>query len=302
MKALKKLFASAVVGTAMVAAPAMATTNPAIDPDGSGGAEFNLVSLDWNVGNALSVGGVDAVATGVGSKFTTYYQASLSLFNTVGPGIALPVGYEWTIVVGVDEVVTSVSGSQATFALDPGATINFLKIYYDPTPDANALAGTGYEGGDSVMILSATITALNSDFRATGGPGLLDQSGGDNYAGQQTIFGQGSTTATAKVDSFDSAFFTDLVLSSTVINLTFANTQQILPFQQVDPSAQFADGSGGFIIPNLGAVNGASGPDIQFQIDLNQSFDVRIIPEPLSAATGLMGLSALGLALRRRRA
>jgi len=52
----------------------------------------------------------------------------------------------------------------------------------------------------------------------------------------------------------------------------------------------------------LGDVNGLDGPDFIFQADANQSFDLIAIPEPVTASLSLLGLGALGMAIRRRRA
>ena len=61
------------------------------------------------------------------------------------------------------------------------------------------------------------------------------------------------------------------------------------------------DLAGNYIIPNLGAVNGLSGPDFQFEADVASTFFERegAVPEPATALLGLMSLGALGLIRRR---
>src|SRR5262249_54870992 len=119
--------------------------------------------------------------------------------------------------------------------------------------------------------------------------------------------------------------------ASQFINLTFLQNIGLgTPFKTTDPSAAFVTTAGGAIgpavdranltvgagHPDIGTLNGGlpgvatpdgtGGPDIMLQTDTNQTFGVApitIVPEPMTAGLGMMGIAALGLsALRRRRA
>lgn len=297
-------------GTALTlgAAQVQATVLVPVDPDGAGGSQgtVNVSSLDWNVGNALAVNGVTATnnfVSGTGStKTTVYVQSTLSALNT--PGGTVTPSVEWTIVGAIPEAVTGagiVGGtSVGTFGFDAtGATgENYIKIYADASPDANNLAGTGFN--DGTLILLARVTNVSSNFAGTGLSQRLDNFLTDNYPGVSTIAGVGATDLTADVVSWDPNYI-QLPAGPGNLHITLFNGSQVLPFNQVDPSAQFVNDAGGAVIPNTGAVNGVTGPDIRFQADANQAFDTIVIPEPM---TGMLSLGLAGLlvlASRRRR-
>jgi len=123
----------------------------------------------------------------------------------------------------------------------------------------------------------------------------LDQSGGNNYPGVQTVTGSGATSLVVVIDSFDPTFFPDLVAGSTLL---IANTSQVLPYNQTDPSAKFSSNgiADGDIngVSSVGPTNGISGPNTVFQADANLAANLAItaVPEPMSwvlLGVGLMG-------------
>jgi hypothetical protein len=307
-----KLLVAVVMG--VLALPALATVDVAVDRAGAGGADIVVSSLDWNVGNGLAIGAVPLAA---GTDFQVRVQNNLAVFNLAGGGTATPApGREWTLVGVLPEHTAAVTGAFptgfASFVLGPVvgpatpvdgvSTVagNTIQIW-ESAADSSNLAGTGFANG--TLILEATVTSLTSIFSATGGGAGTDLDqflGGDppidDYPAIDTVTGIGVTDLVATVNFTDPNFFTDFGPGPDSVALTLFNTSQLLPFNQAEPSALFLG-----YAPSIGPVNGLSGPDFQFQLDANQSFNLEVIPEPVTAALGMMGLSSLALALLRRR-
>lgn len=207
-----------------------------------------------------------------------------------------------------------------------------------PAPGA---AGTGTNAvlaadADAVLILSGRIDTLSSSFFAAAPIGNLDQFGGDNYGpgaagpggvGIDTVSGTGGTSLEidASILYYDPVFFP----ASIIDRISFASFVGV-PFITADPSARFlttglglaggtaattvstgvvpvADGAGDPTGASLGAINGADpagagGPDFQFLVDGNNSFQGQVIPEPASLTLFGILFGGMGLgAIRRRR-
>ncbi len=250
----------------------------------------------------------------------------------------LNTSYEITAVARFDERVSTVfvdfaaGTANVNFAHVPNAD-EYLEIYYGAGAAFNAsdLNGTGFN--DGVKILEADILAgpglFTSNFAASLAldgsliTDVLDKVNPNDYLGLTTITGIGSTQFTAQVTDFDPAFFVD-VLSTVGFTAETENTQG-LPFTKVDPSSAFLVNSAGtaeFEAPvtsgagdptdpiyGIGSVNGqflgaGGGPSIQFQADASTSFErvSGVVPEPATAALGLMGLAGLALGRRRNHA
>lgn len=306
MKVSKKIaaiFAALAISTAgsALAAPV------ALDFAGVG---QQVAALDWNPGNALAQGAIPlSQDPNAPTSFDLYYHAALGNFiNSNGTQIAgtgLGQDYEITTVLRFGELgVRSIGAGaeNANFTFNPAAD-TFVKFYKDAAVDSNNLAGTGFNNGNE--FLSGTVAGvLSSNFGIPNNPlqvELLDQFLADNWGGQLTVVGTGSTSLLIKVAEINK----DEVVITTPINFDFfvfnvnLNTTNNLPFSETNPSQLFWDGAG-FIAPVLGDVNGLNGPDIIFQADGNSSFALAQIPEPSTLVLSGLGLLIAGGLLRRR--
>ncbi len=245
-------------------------------------------------GNALAIGVVPAYAdhvnNGITTPFDTILQTSLaSMQDTITPlpPINMPAGEEITMVIRAPQRIFSVVGATTTSILDAGGPNNSLELWYHSAANADDLAGSGFN--DGTLILSAFISTLTSTIVTGVNSGALDQAPTtppiDDYPGITTLGLGGGATFLATVNFVDPNFFMTQPLA-VAFSTTFS-----APFTLADPSA-LLDGTS----PNIGSVNGLSGPDIQFQSTSELTFAV---PEP--ATISLFVLGAFGLILRRSR-
>jgi len=268
------------------------------DFDGAGGNApvAGVTGLDYQAGNILAVGSTPLVP---GNTFTSYYQASLG--TLLGPSVGLPAGREVTIVARVNEQVASFNAITGT------ATFNVLGgafNIYAGAKNADNLAGTGFNDGTLIMSGTFGTGGINNFTFANGVLVPFDQNPPDDYGGKQALFGIGGFLVNSTVDSFDPNYFIIGANQQFAAGSFNGNTQSF--FNTIDPSKSFA-GAGYGSAPNLGGINGVTGPDSQFLIDSNQFFTFQevppppSVPEPTSLAVFALVLGAGAMRARKGR-
>ena len=318
-----------------LAVPARAGNVIGLDPTGGGGVNPNNLlqasSFSWLPGNSLGIGGGGNLV--VGQDVHVLYQAILGSINTTGANSAalgsnngnitingsINTGVQFVITAEFTEKVASltlVSGvaQSVVFAPDLAAGVNSLKIYAQPSGNANINSSNSptneYPGAGATLILSGHAVAPNftgsfaedvtSDPRLGGTAVALNQhSGGSGSdAGITTITGSGNTSVTVAVDSYLAGYF---VTGLPLFTLNFNTISTGLPFRATDPALKMYNG----VAPNIGAINGVSGPDVLFQSQANNDFTT-LTPEPGTIVMALTGIGIGALAglrnLRRRNA
>lgn len=256
-----------------------------------------------------------------GSFEITYNAALEETVNTSLTSTRTSLGANGVVGGGDDEWSVE---STASLTLATGGTgENFYQIFYDnltgANPDggtkSNSLLGTGYN--DSTLILEGDVVFSDGNFDAKElvefvdandngrydpgeiiltSYGLLDQRINDDWAGVESVLGQGSTKLTVDVTFQKEDFFKDPLVQ--LVSELFFDSQNNSPFNQTNPSMSFDEKDGTDVPFDVGSINGFTGPDTLLQTDASNSFAASV-PEPGSLV--LLGLGLLGLGAHKQR-
>jgi len=269
------------------------------------GAPILTNFLDWAPGNTELQEHTGTTPT----TATIVYQANLnsSYLNSPGDPNTQNQGDGGSFIkITALLTGTEIIPNSGIFSINPGGVINV----YANNVGGNDLAGTGFNAG--TLILTAVTngvgfgSALLND--TPGAPTeLLDQAGGvDNYNGTRTfqVLSGSVQNLQAIVTSTPNVFFPNIVPGQT---LTFTSGSNTIPFLQVDPAAQFFNGSpgvaaGGICLaaPSPACINGAL-DTIMVQSDVATSFSNPSSPIPEPATLTLLGVGLLSASVARRR-
>lgn len=268
---LKTFALTALAGAAM----AISASASAITLTNSDGSFSDWGGFDWAENGSIAISGYDPTFTASNAAFdVTFFADAVSVSQEGGGSLVTPTigllngNYEYTIVATLNESATCNAFSMgicadASFGLNSGS----FKIYYDESPDADLVAGTGLN--DGILLIEGTIIP--------GGSGGFNVITGGNSVLEATIDMTNLTYINPALE--DSIAFTTIQVAGTTTNWT-------------EPT--------GVPIPDTNGLAGPVGPgDILLQADGNQTFTATTVPEP--GVLALLGVAMLGMAATRRR-
>ena len=291
-----------------MSATALRADTIVFDPFGLVGAD--AVSIDaFHLGSGNSLARA-VLPFSVGATFQLLFHAQQNFL--VENGVVLP--FEITVVGSVTEKVTTANDgppARVTFQLSKTqASDSFIEIYSDFIVNADDLAGTGFNDGLLILRGSPVSTLPNvgtfclTDPQPTPAPNF-DQLGTNDYSGKSSVVGAGATKLTVAVAYVDPRFFpapqAGIVGRQVQIgDIVTLDISQATPFNGVDPSRAFTGspnpgfgpGPSPAASPNIGAVNGSSGPDLQAQSTIGISVSASPTPSgtPGGTATPIPGV------------
>jgi hypothetical protein len=262
-----KLLSAILVTCGFVYYPAETNAQVQFDPDGAAvqSGALTVRGIRLAPGNALFDDLTSAAEVVGGTAFQYRHQASIAALIDAEGDLVVPlglndsVGYELTYVCNSTMRISAVSANEVKYEVaNSQASNSFSEIWFDPTPDADALAGTGYN--DGVLIYSAapntsiaSAGVLSPSPRVTGPFELYDQFGSDQYAGFETVPFSGSSEHGYLTLAQDTSFFIS------AISQHLQTTNPAAPFTTTDPSQLFAalpNGQAPTVVPFLWRFNG----------------------------------------------
>lgn len=259
------------IGVMAVAAPAFAAPSLTFTDGANTYTVDPFSGFDWQ-SNATAVA-TAPVFDGT-TVMTTTYLASAEQIKLVGGTNFAPApdgsNFEFTVKATIFETAVCVVpvGPTCASALFTAVGGSF-EIFYDSTPDADIVAGSGFLNGTKVLA-GTILPGIAGAFTLTNG----------GLGGTGSFSFDGAVSFTETDNTKDAYFFPALGATNATATLQFGTTAT-----SWTPPTSWVDGGG---IPANALI---------FQADGNQAFAAA--PEPASLA--LVGLSLAGLALARRR-
>ena len=332
---MKTTLARGIVAAALAGAATTATAAVSFlfDPTGTSalgtpsGFAVTATTMDQAPGNALAIGAIPAFlgCLGAGGSNCTNqvqltYQANLAQFTNSGTGvfdqgdIVDGLARNFTYSLSFPELLygaTSVAGINIALLQAGGSGPNFFRMYASGGVIGNDLTGANFATG--ALILQGTVTTADTSTTSFASRiSNLDPFGTNDWPGVTTVENIGTTKISVNITAIDNRYFPDLQVGGLFSVSLEANTSQVLPFDQANPSCSminpttgaaqgynigtFAGGACGGPW-TIGATNGLVGPDFLFQADANSSFEKT--PEPGTLALLAGGLIAAGFWRRR---
>jgi len=315
------LLALAVTAAGLLGSVQSAQAQIQFNPTGGSSSTYDIAGLAFGPGNALAVNTGGAPGLVVGKTFDLVFQTHLTGLSGPNAPAAVPglngapgaAAFQITEVATLSETVTSVNTvggvTTATFALNPSGA-NRINIYEASGVSFNDALGTGFTNGTLIASLTPTgFGAGGSSF--TQQPGTVPVFNPFPVGNKPfppsipSINGFGGSQVVSTVNpGYNVAFFQPNGTppgTPTLVSSIF-NSNLSAPFDAIAPSSLFTNPiTSATITPQIGAINGVSGPDVQFQVSgFTQSFTT-VVPEPASVT--LMGLGVVGalVVVRRQR-
>ncbi len=297
------------------------------DTEGQSGAGnvIDIATFDWAPSSAVTVG---SNGSGLGDTFTLYTHGTASILqdgSSTSVGGILLANKEITFVTGFSEKIitdtTDTFGSFQRYSLDATSQVNFFNVYIDDI-DADSDLNDGESGkgfSDGTLLFSGTITSSTGSFASNFGElQKLDSFGSDDASNtsafgssnQLSVTGGGATyglSTNIKFTNFNTDYFYDLDNTAVLSMLFNTSSQNVLPFNHVDPSTDYWTGSG-YYKADIGDINGSptdqsgkslTGKDVIFEMDASTSV-VGVVPEPGTIALFGFGLLTFAGIVRRK--